>query len=209
MLLAFSGLKGSGKDTAAAVLTGEYGFTKISFADPIREMALIINPVIPIVEKFTNPDQSFSTCTRLTRLKELIEEYGWDYCKRQIPEVRRTLQVIGTEAGRDFFNEDIWIELMDYKYKDLAWDDTRYVITDCRFSNEVEFIRSKGGTIIWIERPGLVSDGHASESTDTRDLASIIMHNDESVEELQEAVRLMLHIRGVGPIERAVAEQTN
>lgn len=184
MLIAFSGLKGSGKDTAAKVLVEEYGFTKVAFADAVREMALVIDPWIPAMSGGYN----------LLPLSELINDAGWDWAKRNVPEVRRLLQVIGTEAGRMVLGENVWVDLLAKRFPDIADENSRYVVTDCRFDNEVEFVRSNSGSVIWIERPGLVSDGHASESTHIKDLATVVLHNDETVSELEEDIRMMLFI---------------
>lgn len=192
MIVAFSGLKGSGKDTAARVLIAEYGFTKVAFADAVREMALVIDPLIPI-----HPGKMWQYITMMDQympLSEVIEEFGWDKAKREIPEVRRLLQVIGTEAGRMVLGENVWVNLLASRFPDITDPESRYVITDCRFDNEVEFVRSNHGSVVWIERPGLVSDGHASESTHIKDLATVILHNDETIEELEEDIRMMLFL---------------
>jgi len=189
MLIAFSGLKGSGKDTAAKVLISEYGFTKVAFADAVRELALIIDPWIP------------THYYGMIRLSELIADAGWDWAKRNISEVRKLLQVIGTEAGRNFFHEDVWIEILNKQFPGLSWDDTRYVITDCRFENEVEFVHEKHGSICWIDRPEVTSDGHASESVAIRDKVDYILNNNSSIAQLEEDVRLLLFMKGIDPIE--------
>jgi len=190
MLIAFSGLKGSGKDTAAKVLVNEYGFTRIAFADALRESLLVLDPWIPHYGQYgTLP------------LSELIDDAGWDWAKNNVPEVRRLLQVFGTEVGRMLFGTNVWVDLIAAKFPDIVDEESRYVITDCRFDNEVDFVRNNGGIVTWVERPGLQSDGHASESTAIRDLASVILHNDETVEELHEDIRLMMFMRGIDPIE--------
>src|SRR5687768_17032797 len=109
MLIAFSGLKGAGKDTAAKLLIDEYGFTRIAFADAVRDAALTINPWIP----------AHKGGYTVLPLNELINDAGWDWSKREIPEVRRLLQVIGTEFGR-MLDEDIWIQTLYNKFPDIG-----------------------------------------------------------------------------------------
>jgi hypothetical protein len=185
MLVAFSGLKGAGKDTAADVLVSEYGFTRVAFADAVREMALVIDPWIPYAGEYNT-----------LPLSELIADAGWDWAKREVPEVRRLLQVIGTEAGRMLFGENVWVELLQRRFPDLTDPDSLYVITDCRFDNEVDFVRNNGGCLIWIERPGLTSDGHASESTHISRLASIILHNRTDLDDFRQSVRVAMDHMG-------------
>jgi hypothetical protein len=195
MLIAFSGLKGSGKDTAANVLISEYGFTKIAFADAVREVALAIDPKVPFKHSWGSD---------IVSLSQLVIQFGWDKIKREVPEVRRLLQVVGTEAGRMILGENVWVDILDKRFPDIDDDSTKYVITDCRFDNEVDFVRTKGGLLVWVDRPGLQSDGHASESEHIKDLASVILHNDETKEELEEDVRFMLFMRGYDRIESGI-----
>jgi hypothetical protein len=181
VLIAFSGFQNSGKDTAASVLIEEFGYTKIAFADALREMALKIDPYIVFDAEFGG--------TLSLRLSQLVTQFGWDKIKREIPEVRRLLQVMGTEAVRELFGENTWINVLWSRYPDLFDPRTRYVLTDCRFKNEADFVKMSRGTIYWIDRPGNESDGHASESTVVRDMAHAIVTNDGSVEDLKNFVR--------------------
>lgn len=206
MLIAFSGLKGSGKDTAAEVLVNEYGFTRIAFADGVRDAALTIDPIVPVASTYGKLDESFNARIACERLSDLVAAFGWDKIKRDIPEVRRLLQVIGTEFGRSI-DPDIWIQALYNKFPDIGSPETNYVITDCRFDNEVKFVHLKGGDVCWIERPGLVSDGHASENPALKDKADFILHNDDVIEEFQEDVRFMMVKMEVDAIKSRVARQ--
>ncbi len=190
MLIAFSGFKGSGKDTAANVLVEEYGFTKIAFADAVRQLALIIDPIITMQDG-----------TVITNLTTVIKGIGWDKAKRKIPEVRRLLQVIGTEGGRMLVGENVWIDILAERFPDIADSSSRYVITDCRFPNEADFVESKNGSVVWISRPGLVPDGHASESDEIRRWRNWEIINDSDIESFKQSVRDMMTKEGVRPIE--------
>lgn len=190
MLIAFSGLKGSGKDTAASVLIEEFGFTKIAFADAVRDMALAVNPIISV--------RTFPA--KVSYLSDIVNEHGWDKAKREIPEVRRILQRVGTEAGRNFLHEDIWISILKKDYPDISWENTRYVITDCRFKNEADFVHESHGDICWIERPGVTSDGHASETDEVKSLADYSITNDDTITELKEDIRFLMFMKEVHPV---------
>jgi hypothetical protein len=188
MLYAVSGLFGAGKDTVADFMVGKYGFTKIAFANPIRESLLILNPYVPSLDNGVH------------RLNVIINSIGWDRAKREIPEIRRLMQQFGTEVGRSLLGENVWVDVLYKHFPGIDDPEQRYVITDCRFANEAEFIHNHGGDLLWIDRPGIVSDGHASESLLMRDKADYILRNDETIEELQEDLRLLLFMRGVDPI---------
>lgn len=193
MIVAFSGLKGSGKDTAAAVLINDYGFTKIAFADAVREMALVIDPIVIVPEG-------------IARLSYLVEQYGWDIIKREVPEVRRLLQVIGVEAGRMLFGENVWIDILNKRFPDIRSDESRYVVTDCRFVNEAKFVEREGGAVVWVERPGVESDGHASESRDVFPYRDYELWNDGSIEDLVAKVHETMEREGIG---RRVSEDSS
>lgn len=69
-------------------------------------------------------------------------------------ETRKKLQEIGTELGRDNFGKDIWIKIVYNWMKVYASRGIkRFIITDVRFENEVEFIKHMKGTIIRVYAP--------------------------------------------------------
>ena len=92
MIIGLSGYAGSGKDTVASVLIEQHGFTRLAFADPIREFLLLINPILSDGH----------------RVNETVTMIGWDNAKSK-PEVRRLLQDIGVGC-RQMFGEDFWIK---------------------------------------------------------------------------------------------------
>lgn len=81
-----------------------------------------------------------------------IVQHGLDRYKCFVEKddhTRRTLQRIGTEEGRNVYGEDIWIRytlewMMVYANRGAK----RIIITDVRFKNEFDFIKSLGGTMI-------------------------------------------------------------
>ncbi len=69
-------------------------------------------------------------------------------------ETRKQLQLMGTENGRDKYGQDIWINIVDtwmkiYNERGVE----RFIITDLRFKNEYEYLKSKNAKIIKIEAP--------------------------------------------------------
>ncbi len=187
MLVAFSGFKTAGKDAAASVLINEYGFKKVALADPVRALAYAINPIVEIDGW---EDEGI-------RLRTLIDTYGWDFCKNTYPEVRRLMQAVGTEGGRTLFGENFWIEQLGNSVPDLFDDESRYVLTDARFTNEGQFVQRHGGTLVWINRPGLSSDGHASESGELKAIADYFLTNDAGLADLEEDVRFFAFMRDI------------
>lgn len=75
---------------------------------------------------------------------------------------RKIMQVLGTEAARDNFNDSIWLTSVSNKIKRSSVE--IILISDLRFKNEFEFIKSNNGFCIRVEREGLISeDNHISE----------------------------------------------
>ncbi len=69
-------------------------------------------------------------------------------------ETRILLQKVGTEEGREVFGYDIWIRTLHNWIKVLhSRGVKRFIISDLRFQNEVEWIKSLNGIIIKINAP--------------------------------------------------------
>ena len=136
LVVGLAGYARSGKDTAAAALT-ELGFERRAFADAIREMAYRTNPLV-----------SVSWWRRPVRLARLVDRVGWEEAK-DLAEVRRLLQRLGGHAGRGVLGDDVFIDRL------AGSAPCRMVVSDVRFPNEIEVVRSSGGIVIQIVRPGV------------------------------------------------------
>ena len=128
-LVAIHGKLGTGKDTLASFLTDH---TPYSFADPLRKGLLALDP---IVDARFNPCSDENEYEGLVRLSDVVRTSGWDEAKK-IPEVRRLMQVYGTEAGRDIHGQGCWVNLAE----EFIDKHDRVVIRDVRFPNEVDAI---------------------------------------------------------------------
>ena len=152
-LIGLTGPPGAGKDAAALHLVEQHGFHRLAFADEIRWACLVLDPFI---DDFGG---------RGFRLSEIVEFYGWDYAKTEVPEVRRLLQVLGTELGRELHGPNVWVNKVFDAIGRLD-EDQRIVISDVRFQNEADAIRSHGGRIVRLNRSTPSSDdvmAHRSE----------------------------------------------
>jgi hypothetical protein len=63
------------------------------------------------------------------------------------------LQLLGTEATKPVFGDDIWLKRWFLSYSAVR-DTDHVVVPDVRFDVEADAIRRLGGTIIHIVRPG-------------------------------------------------------
>lgn len=142
MLIGLAGYATVGKDAVAEILVRDRGFTRVAFADAVREAVYTLDPQ---VDGFT--------------LRELVDGIGWDKAKAHT-EVRRLLQAMGTELARKTWRDDFWVALLMDRYTGQDW-----VVSDCRFINEVNAIQVMGGKVYRIERPGVgpIND-HVSET---------------------------------------------
>ena len=88
---------------------------------------------------------------------ECITKHNADFDKvfgQKDYETRKLLQKVGTEEGRDVYGYDIWIKTLYNWIKILnSRGVERFIISDLRFPNEVEWIKSLKGKIIKINAP--------------------------------------------------------
>ncbi len=86
-------------------------------------------------------------------LKEIATEgFGWDGIKDA--RGRRLLQVVGTEAGREY-NQNLWVDKLAQSIEEhyLYDKQRRFVICDVRFENEMSWITEQaGGTLLHVRR---------------------------------------------------------
>jgi hypothetical protein len=134
---------GSGKNTVAQYLATK-GCVPTSFAGPIKDLCTsVFGWDRELLEGETDESREF---------REGIDLY-WSK-KLSIPNFtpRLALQLIGTDVMRNHFNQDIWLNSLEYRVKKLHNQNECVVISDCRFKNELELIRRVGGTTILVQR---------------------------------------------------------
>ena len=190
-LVGFCGPATCGKDTAAAALLGTGSWNRVAFAGPLKAAALALDPLVkidsdhPLVVR-TWPDAHLLDEDVLLRLGELVSKVGWDEAKKHA-EVRRILQVMGTECGRDVFGQDCWVKLARKSVITNTHSGIRTVITDVRFPNEAEMIHEMGGIVVKIIRPGVGPvNSHASDAGISE--CDFTIYNDADVDTLHRKV---------------------
>ena len=152
-MIGFLAKRQRGKDTACDYLVEKYGYTKRAFAYPLKK---------GIQEWFGFSDEQLFT------EKKEEEDKNWGVSPRHV------CQVVGSEVVRDMFpkillpniGNDFWVRRGDIWYEhNKDSHHGKVVWSDVRFQNEVDYILSKGGVVIKIDRPEL--DEKESEKTDT------------------------------------------
>lgn len=180
MIIGLAGYARSGKDTVGNHLVEKHGFKRIAFADALKKMAYTLNPLVPAV-----PENPAAIVTM--RLQPLVNEVGWDNAKSN-SEVRRILQVLGTECGRDIIGPNIWVSIVVRAITENGGIKDNWVITDCRFENETWWVKETG-KLWWIDRDGVGPlNAHASENLVKPEDADTIIHNRGNLSYLYAAV---------------------
>lgn len=175
MIVGLAGYARAGKDTVGSILVEDYGFKRIALADKMKEALAILNPIIG--GNFWQDE--------MVRLDHYQKNGVVDYEKAKFDEdnhgeVRRLLQVLGTEVGRNLFGPDFWIQ---QAFKDINWafQTQPIVVTDIRFPNEAAYIQHiGGGKTFWIKRPGVKpANSHVSELALIPEMLDGIIYNDQ------------------------------
>jgi len=172
MIIGLSGYAQSGKDTVAKILVEKYGYKRIAFADPIRNLLYEMDPLIP---------KGYGESIINYRLQDMVDTYGWDKVKVDFPEARRLLQDFGLSA-RKLFGDTFWIY---QALSDVAPQD-KVVVSDVRFENEAQWIQEFGGQIWRVKRVGTSAvNEHVSESELDGYRVDQIFVNNGTVEDLE------------------------
>jgi hypothetical protein len=150
-VIGFTAKVGGGKDTAGMLVTQAleekgYRVTKLSFAKYLKDI-----------------------CTMMFGWDRIRLEHDFDYkegntlddgspdpaCESLGMTRRVIMQKIGTEAMRDGLHYDIWIIALKLAIQRGEYNDYDYgLLTDCRFINELQFVRDLDGTLIQVIRKG-------------------------------------------------------
>ena len=144
----YSPSPGCGKTTVAKALA-PYGYERISFAQPLRDMLTPLLETLGYHEGYLNKPH----------LKERpLREIGVS--------ARDLLRTLGTEWGRTCVHPDIWAMLASSQIREVQRSGGLVVIDDVRFPNEAELIRKHGGQLWLITRKDAVqASGHASDTS--------------------------------------------
>jgi len=167
MIIGLTGYAQSGKDSVANILVSNYGYTRVAFADPIRELLYQMNPAVK--------DGGY-------RVQSTVDAYGWDVAKTAFPEVRNMLQNLGVGA-RKTFGDMFWVQ---QALRQVS-PEGNFVITDVRYPNEAKAIREYDNSQIWrIKRSGVIPvNAHASETAMDSEKVDQIFVNNGTLEDLQ------------------------
>ena len=189
MIIGICGLIGSGKGTVADILVNTHKFTKISFADKLKDgVASVFGWDRKMLEGDTDESRQW---------RELKDDFWSNETKMEITP-RLVLQLFGTDCMRNGFDDGSWVSLVK---KELLDNPGRnYVIPDVRFANEVDMIRDVGGEVWEIKRGpdpewlieyktnGKEPKVHASEWKWIKSKKDLVIENNSTLDELSNQV---------------------
>jgi hypothetical protein len=177
--IAFIGKMFSGKTTAADYLTEFHGYERLAFAKPVKNLAAEIlslvesriggsavsmikfkglpteQEVIDLKDKIKKEYHSHKPIVLTDGMSiERLPSRVWTFSdveqKKGHPAVRKLLQLVGTELGRDLIGyEDVWVDQL----LSAAQNVENVVVDDCRFVNEAEALRENGFVLVRVTRP--------------------------------------------------------
>lgn len=156
-VIGLTGLARAGKDTVAGHLIQHAHFQRVAFADALRGAALALDPWVIVADPAqvgldAINDEPVRT-QRFTpmRLSTVVHTMGWERAKDEVPEVRRILQRLGTEAGWKIHGEMLWVTPVLNTI--AANPETNFAITDVRFPTEIAAIQAlPNGHIFHVSR---------------------------------------------------------
>jgi hypothetical protein len=142
MIIGLIGLINSGKGTVATQLVQEYDFRQDSFAASLKDACAVI---------FDWPRHMLEGDTKESREWREIVDPWWSE-KLNMPNFspRLALQVVGTEALRNNFNQDLWFLTLQNRIRKNP--NQHVVISDVRFPNEIKFIQEQKGILVKVNR---------------------------------------------------------
>ena len=150
-VMGFSAKVGGGKDTAALLITQAleekgYRVTKLSFAKILKDICTMM---------FAWDRERLEHDFAYKEGNTLDDGTPDPACEMLNKTRREVMQELGTEAMRDGLHPDIWVIALKLAIARGDYAEYDYgLLTDCRFINELQFVRDLDGTLIRLERMG-------------------------------------------------------
>ena len=168
MIIAISGLIGSGKDTVADYLVNLHEFRRESFAGNLK------NAMCEIFGWDREMLEGRSKSSREWR--EHVDE--WWAKRLNMPHLtpRWILQHVGTDVIRGQFHDDMWLASLENK---LRKTDDDIVISDVRFKNEVKMLKDLGAVCVEVTRGDRPAWYQYALEGDTKKLETLKVHRSE------------------------------
>lgn len=153
-IILLTGREGVGKSTVAEYLCSHHGYEELSFAGTLRAAAttawndimdmLTYSEMIPYPIRISIDDTQDPCIKESPIVVPSADGYGFltmEDGRTFTPRV--LLQWFGTDIMRNLVADDIWVHsTLAQLRKRISEGQTRFVISDCRFENELAAVRS-------------------------------------------------------------------
>ena len=179
-VVGFTGKAGSGKDHMGKMLWRTHGFFPLAFADALKAI---------VSSEFDIPISDMLGGHKTEKARTALQVYGTDNRRASDPQV----WIKHLESHLRLISDRIGIR--------------RFSVTDVRFQNEADWIRSLGGFVIWLQgrtNTGL-TEKQQQHSSETQDIeADYVVKNDVSrgavaEEEVRQISRSWVNIGPITP----------
>ena len=179
-IIGLCGYARAGKDTMAkAIIGAPLYFMRFAFADALKR------------DIKAAMDAALREARRAPTYTNEIEDWFRD------PVMKEKLRpmLVGWGAGMRAVDPDHWIKRLytslrpltllanDPPADDVARLTCRCVITDVRYKNEADWVRSLGGLVVWVERPGVYAANDEELFKTLPDYCDVRLVLDKGVEE--------------------------
>jgi len=182
-LIGIGGASGAGKDVVASYLVDHCGYTRLGFADALKEEVLtkfkgtLIAHLLDIGWLYPSDTPDI--------VQQGLHEIVW---RHRTPLVRCLLQEMGTEVRRAD-DPGYWVKRWSRRWQQLKAT-TYVVVPDVRFENECAALREQGGILVRVTRPesslSHISKAHKSEQMAFRDSVwDVTLQNNTTLHEFQ------------------------
>lgn len=175
-VIAFTGLRMSGKSTASKVLIEKHGYVDVKFADPLKNMLRAFYRTCGM------NDEESERC-----LEGDLKEVPCKFLLGKTP--RFAMQRLGTE-WRDLFGMHLWSDITKMRIESGSCG-RRIVVSDYRFQHEADALDELGALKIRIIGDHAIDDEaatHVSETTILEVPEDVVIYNDGTIERLQNRV---------------------
>lgn len=156
------GPEGAGKTTSAAILEGQFGYMRLPFARPLKQMIASLG----VAEKHIYGTPADKAAP--------LALFGGK-------SARWAMQTLGTEWGRECIGQGFWGDVWESSARTGC-----VVADDVRFANEAERVKRLGGIVVCVVRNA--DDFNREPQHASEDFASVpfdvLVVNDGSIERL-------------------------
>jgi hypothetical protein len=190
LILGLAGPARSGKDTVASIVAGiiedeGHSVKRDAFANKLKVSAAnALGFKFDTIEEYRHWSDDFKNWG------EIIVYDTRTSPERKEISGREYLQLYGTEAHREVFSTDFWVDAL----LSVPVEEQLLIVTDVRFPNEAEAIIESGGEVWRVNREGSgVPGNHVSETPLPDDLVDHEIDNNGTLEDLRKLIKETLH----------------